>query len=130
MANITNTLIANVTATEDSTQNVTINRTLSNLNFDSSVAAIDQYPSLPSGDNIIGLPIPTVFQLMVVNKDPALIITPKITPKGGVLAICTQLYPGDVMIIWQKPGSANGGITGLTLNASGAGALYEVFFGG
>jgi hypothetical protein len=127
---ITNTLIANITAQEDSSQNIVINRGTGNPNFDSVVAQMTEYYILANGNNDIALPATTCYQLYVRNNDPALIITPKITPKGGVVEMSfTQLYPGDQLIIWQANNGVNAGFTAFSLVASGAGALVEFFIG-
>lgn len=131
MANkITNTLIANITAQEDSTQNIPINRSTGNPAFDSVFAQMTEYAVLANGANVIPLPQATCYQLYVKNNDPALLITVVFTPKGGASATTIQLYPGDQMIIWQSNAGANAGFTALTLTASGANALVEYFIGG
>ena len=130
MANkITNTLVANITAQEDSSQNVIINRGTGNPNFDSILAQMTEYYVLVNGANVIPLPAATCFQLYIKNNDAALLITPTITPKGGVAAILPQLYPGDQIFIWQNNTGANAGFTALSLNASAGGALVEFFIG-
>jgi len=130
MANkITNTLIANITAQEDSSQNVIVNRGTGNPNFDSVLAQMTEYFVLANGANVIPLPSATCFQLYVKNNDAALLVTPSITPKGGVAAILPQLYPGDQLIIWQSNAGANAGFTALTLTASAANCLVEYFIG-
>lgn len=130
MANkITNTLVANITAQDDSTQNISINRSNQNASFDSILAQMTEYFVLANGDNVIPLPSTICFQLYIKNNDAALIITPKITPKGGALTTREQLYPGDQLFLWQVNTGANAGFTALTLNASGAGAIVEFFIG-
>ena len=130
MANkITNTLIANITSQEDSTQNVIVNRGTGNPNFDSILAQMTEYFVLAAGANVIPLPAATCYQLYIRNNDPALLITPTITPKGGIAAILPQLYPGDQMFIWQSNGGANAGFTALSLTPSAANALVEFFIG-
>jgi len=131
MANkITNTLIANITAQEDSTQNIPINRGTGNPSFDSIFAQMTEYVVLANGANIITLPQATCYQLYVRNNDPMLIITPTITPNAGTAAILTKLYPGEQLIIWSANTNSAGGFTAFTLTASGAGALAEYFIGG
>lgn len=130
MANkITNTLIANITAQEDSSQNVIVNRSTGNPAFDSVVAEYQGYFQLANGANAIALPAATCYQLYIRNLDPALIITPTITPKGGAPTVREQLYPGDQMIIWQVNTGANAGFTAVNLSASGASCLVEFFIG-
>lgn len=131
MANkITNTLVANITSQEDSTQNVIINRGTGNPNFDSVFAQMTEYKVLASGPNLIGLPTSPCFQLYIRNNDAVLLVTPVVTPVGGTAATLPQLYPGDQLIIWQANTGANAGYNALSLNASGAGCLVEYFIGG
>lgn len=126
MANITNTAIINITATEDTTQNVIINRSVPNLNFDSNLASGVIYASLLNGANAIALPAATCYQLYVRNNDPALFVT--VSTNVGVIA---QLKPGEVCLLWQKAtGTPGVGFTTVGLNASGAGCLVEYFIGG
>ena len=124
MANITNTAIINITATEDTSQNVIVNRTVPNLNFDSNVADGVIYASLANGANILTLPTVDCYQFYLRNNDPALLITPQVDGQS-----LPQLYPGEVCLIWKK---VTGGapITAITLTASGANALCEYFIGG
>lgn len=126
MPNITNTAILNITATEDTTQNVIVNRTVPSLAFDSNVSSGVLYQSLANGANVIALPAATCYQLYVRNNDPALLIT--VSTNNGVIA---QLGPGEVCLIWEHAtGTPGQGFTSLGLNASGANALVEYFIGG
>lgn len=126
MANITNTATINLTATEDTTQNVIVNRTVPNLNFDSSVAQGVIYAAW--GGGAIALPISPSYQLYIRNNDAANNCTPTVTFHGGA-AIGPTLYPGDIFLVWQKPGSANGGFSALSIAVS-ANCLIEYFIGG
>ena len=128
MANITNTLIANITATEDSTQNVIINRSTGNPQFDSTLALMQEYISLAAMVNVV-LPGTPVVQVYIRNIDSAKNVTVAWTPNGGASNNVILLYPGDQIILWQKPGGTNAGITGLTLTPSAAGCLVEFFLG-
>lgn len=129
MSNITNTLIANITATEDTTQNVIVNRTVPNLNFDSNTAEGVIYGILANGANAITLPAAKCFQLYIRNNDPANTITPTITPTGGAPAALPILFPGDAMFIWQSNTSSAAGFTALSLSANAANTLVEYFIG-
>jgi len=128
----TNTLTATITGTEDSTGNVPINRGLGNLAFDSNFSDFVTYQALASGDNTISIPNGKAWQVYVKNNDSSLLITVKYTPTGGAQQVSCLLGPGEVFLMWQKITSvaASQGITGLTLNASGANALCEYFLGG
>jgi hypothetical protein len=129
--NITNTLTATITSTEDSTGNVPINRGLGNLAFDANSAVLQQFPKLASGDNTIDIPNGKAFQVYVKNNDPSLQIIVKYTPTGGTQQVSPSLGPGEIFLIWQinTNAAASAGITALVLNASGANALYELFLG-
>lgn len=130
MANkITNTLVANITATEDSTQNVIINRSTGNPAIDSSAAVISEYQLL-AGATVIGLPNTLAYQVYIKNLDTAKTITVNWTPNGGAAANVIVLQPGDQIIFWTTTGVTGSGITTLTLTPSAAGALVEVFLGG
>ena len=130
--NMTNTLTATITGTEDSTGNVPVNRGLGNLSFDSIFAEFCTYQKLAAGDNTIVIPDGKAFQVYVKNNDPALNIVVKYTPTGLAQQLSATLGPGEVFLMWQQitNAAANAGITALVLNASGANALVEYFLGG
>jgi hypothetical protein len=130
--NMTNTLTATITGTEDSTGNVPVNRGLGNLAFDSIFAEFCTYQKLASGDNTIVIPDAKAFQVYVKNNDPSLNIVVKYTPTGLAQQLSSTLGPGEIFIIWSTitNAAANAGITALVLNASGANALVEYFLGG
>lgn len=127
--NTTNTLTATITATEDATGVIPVNRGLGNLAFDSNYGEFTYYQKLTIGDNVISLPNGKAFQVYVKNIDPSLTLTVKFTPQGGAQQLSPLLAPGDAFIIWQTVANAASGITGLTLNSSGT-ALVEYFLGG
>lgn len=129
MANITNSLLATITATEDSTGNVILNRNTGNPGMDSSVAQGMEYLTLAGATNVT-LPIAQTMQVYIRNIDPTKSITVNWTPQGGAAANTCVLYPGDQIILWQKPGGTSAGISALTLTPSAAGALVEYFLGG
>jgi hypothetical protein len=130
MAKITNTLIANVTAQEDSTQNVIINRSTGNPALDSSVAQMMEYFALLAGANVIPLPINPCTELYIRNIDSAKTITVNWTPNGGAANNVILLNPNDQIIFWALPGTTTPGITALSMTPSTAGALVEYFLGG
>lgn len=131
MPNITNTITASITATEDSTGSVIINRAIG-IGFDSTTASGIEYMKLPAGVTVFQLPISPVCQLYVKNIDPALNIIVDVTLNGGAPQQIASLNPTDFVLLWQKPGGAPGnpGITNLTMTPSGANALVEYFLGG
>lgn len=130
--NMTNTLTATITGTEDSTGNVPINRGLGNLSFDSIFSEFCTYQKLASGDNTIVIPNGKAFQVYVKNNDPSLNVIVKYTPTAGVQQQSATLGPGEVFIMWQQitNAAANAGITGFVLNASAVNCLVEYFLGG
>ncbi len=130
MPNMTNTLTANITATEDTTQNVIINRSIGTL-FDASASQIVEYASLAAGPTPISLATAICTQFYLKNIDPnGHTVTVTWTPQGGASAVVQTLLPGDLILFWSKPGGANNGITALSLTPSAATTLIEYFFGG
>lgn len=132
MAKITNTLLANITATEDSTSSVIVNRSNGTPAYDSNVAQMTEYFVLAGGPNVIPMPVGFVTQLYICNKDAAKGITVIWTPTTGVAATIIALNPGDMIMFWCNPAGAvvPDGISALTLTPSAAGALVEFFLGG
>lgn len=125
MPNMTNTALINITATEDTTQNVIVNRTVPNLNFDSNSSTGVMYASLANGANAIPLPAATCYQLYVRNNDPANTII--VSTNVGIIG---TLKPGEVCLLWQKAtGTPGVGFTSVGMNASGANTLVEYFIG-
>jgi|SRR5579859_1264522 len=131
MAKITNTLVANITATEDSTSSVIINRSTGNPSFDSSIAQMTEYLALAGLLNVI-LPISPTCQVYIKNNDAAKSVQVNWTQNTGAPVNVIQLNPGDQIILWLNPAGAPApiGITTLSLTPSGAGALVEYFIGG
>lgn len=133
MANVTNTLIANITTAEDSTQNVPINRSTGNPQFDVNFGEFTTYQKLIiNGANPITLPGTPVYQVYVRNLDPTNDITVQWTPQSGALVTVCTLKPGDQIILWQKnSGAGSSGITALSFSVTtAAGVLVEYFLGG
>ncbi len=131
MPNITNTLTASITATEDTTGSVIINRAIG-IGFDSTTASGIEYQVLGAGATNVQLPIAIVNQLYVKNIDPAKSIIVSVTLNGGLTQQIASLNPTDFVLLWQKPGGApsNPGITALILTPSAASCLVEYFLGG
>ena len=131
MPNVTNSLIANIIATNDGDGTVPINRGTGNPSFDSTVASFVDYIALANGPNNIVLPATTCYQLYVKNNDPTNDITIILVPvTTGTSVTVIKLKPGDQIFIWQKPGGAGAGFTALTLTASAPAVLCEYFIGG
>ena len=129
---ITNALLATITATEDSSGNVILNRSTGNPSIDSSVATGMEYLALGAGANVITLPISPTTEVYIKNIDSAKSIKVTWTLNGGASNDVINLNPGGQILLWDTPGSAPAapGITALTLTPSAAGALVEYFFGG
>lgn len=131
MAKVTNTLIANITCTEDSTQNVIINRSTGNPAFDASGATCTEYMILSALPTGIALPLAITTQVYIKNLDTSgHTILVNWTVNGGAARDIMTLLPGDQIIYWAIPGGGGTGITALTLTASLATTLVEFFLGG
>lgn len=131
MANvITNTLTAFITATEDNSSNVPINRGNGNPNYDVTTAQYTEDFVLASGANIITLPCTPVSQLYIRNKHAANTVQVTWTDNGGAPLLVITLNPGDQILLWADPTKTTPGITSLTLTASGASTNVEMFLGG
>jgi hypothetical protein len=128
---VTNTLIANITSTEQSSSNIPINRSNGNPQFNANVGQFTTYFALGAGANVITLPFSPVTQVYIKNIDPVKTITVNWTPNGGAPANIKVLNIGDQIISWDNPaGAITPGITSLTLTPSAAGCLVEYFLGG
>src|SRR5690242_13979175 len=101
--NVTNTLTAQITTTEDSTLNVPINRGTGNPAFDSTLGQLSEYLSLANGANVITLPKSVVYQVYIRNIDAAKSINITWTPHGGISNMFIVLNPGDQLILWCDP---------------------------
>ena len=123
MPNVTNTLIANISTTEDTTQNVIINRTVPGLVFDSTVAQGVIYQSL-TGAFTVNLPSANCYQLYVRNNDP----TNNVNVNANAGSINWALHPGSAIFLWQSPTNGTA-ITSLQLTPAGTPCLVEYFIG-
>jgi hypothetical protein len=132
MANITNTLVANVTSTEDSTGNVIINRSTGQPAFDSTSASINEYIITSATPLIIQTLLTWIYQLYIRNIDTANNINVAWTPQSTLIAAeIVQLGPGDQLISWCNPsGSGNNGIRSVTMSCASTTAKVEYFIGG
>ena len=132
MANIiTNTLIANITAVEDVTQAVPINRSNGNPAIDALVAQFTEAFVLTTNPTVITLPTSPCFQVYIRNVDPnGRFINVNWTPTGQTLVTVADLYPGEQIILWQKQGNANAGITALSIGVQTGPTIVEMFLGG
>lgn len=139
MANtITNTLNFSILSTEDSTNNVPIQRSVS-PKIDLAFAQFTTYASLAAGNNAIAFPpgITTAYCVYVRNLHATNAIAVKFTPTGWALVEFANLGPGDCCLYWCTAVSAvaaenttGNGITALTLYASAGTTTCEYFIGG
>lgn len=133
MGNVTNTLATSIQVTDDASQTQILNRVVTGLTFDSTIADGLFILPLINGNNNIPLPLAKCYQLYVRNKSQTNSIVVEITTPttGGVQTVAT-LYPGDVFILWQNPTSKNpnAGFTALDLVGIGPNVLAEYFIGG
>lgn len=128
---VTNTLIANITSTEQSTGNVDINRSVGNPSFSSAVGSFTTYFSLAAGANVIPLPLSPCTQVYIRNLDNTKTVAVSWTPNGGALEPICVLNPGGVLLLWDNPaGPTTPGITSVSMTPSAATCLVEYFFGG
>lgn len=131
---VTNTLTATITSTEQSTSNVDINRNTGNPAFLANVGQFTTYYALQSGANPIPLPATgfQISQVYIKNIDSTKSISVAWAPDttGTLVTVCT-LNPGDQIMLWANSTAAvTPGITQLTLTPSAIGCLVEYFLGG
>jgi hypothetical protein len=128
--NTTNTLTAQITATDDTTQNVPINFGTGNPAFDSSAAEFVRYRSF-SAAFTPQIVITLITELYIKNTgvNP---FTVSWTPNGGVGNNVIVLNPGDQIILFASPaGASTPGVSTFTLTPVGATpCLAEYFMGG
>jgi hypothetical protein len=128
---VTNTLIANISSTEQSSSAVDINRSTNNPAFPCNVGQFTTYFSLAAGVNNIPLPFNPCTQLYIRNIDPSKSVVVTWTNNNGGSSAIITLNIGDQIICWCSPaGAINPGITALSMTPSAAGCLVEYFLGG
>jgi hypothetical protein len=129
--NITNTLVASISATSDSDSTTAINRGTGNPAFDSNAAELVQYCIVPLSGITLQLPATVVTQVYIRNIDPgSAAINVNATPHTGSGALICTLYTGEQFIVWSKPAGALSGFTGITLSSTVGTILCEYFLGG
>lgn len=127
---ITNTLTSFITATEDSTGNVVINRGNGNPAVDSTTALfVEQFKTLGAA---VDTPIPftvgaEIDQLYIKNNDAAAIITVKWTKSGGGAANVIDLQPGGLLNFWEP--TTGKGVLSVTVASSIGSTFCEIFVG-
>jgi hypothetical protein len=131
---VTNTLTATITSTEDSTGNVAINRGNGNPAVDAVVGLyIEQFKTLGAGfdtkiPSISGLDTAEIDQLYIKNNDANAIITVKWSPVahgGQILAL--DLQPGSQLLLWET--TTGRGVASVTVASSVGGTFCEIFIG-
>jgi hypothetical protein len=130
MPNITNSFILNITAQDDASQLVPINKGTT-VSYDCSAAEGVFYISLAAGANVISLPKSPATFVYLKNNDAAKTIQVNWTQNGGAGVNVVVLNPGDIIALAANPaGATTPGITALSLTPSAANALLEMFLGG
>lgn len=139
MAKITNNISINITAIEDSSQNVPINRSI-NFSSDSNVSDFVAYYALTTPNiTFISIPFPggltVAYQIYARNMDASKQVQFYLEPTGGGnTGPSFILNPGgtDFFLVASATGGAvNAGYIILTGNVVGGGtALIELFIGG
>ncbi|SRR6266481_5080008 len=128
---VTNTLQANITSTEQSSSNVPINRGTGSPSFAAGVGQFTTYFLLPGGQSSIPLPFSPVTQLYIKNLDVAHSILVVWTQNSGAAQPVIELNPGDQIMFWCNPsGPFIPGITALWMTPNAGTALVEFFLGG
>jgi hypothetical protein len=128
---VTNTLTATITSSEQSTGNVDINRSLGNLAFASDYGQFSTYVPLIAGANVITIPSGNCTQVYVKNIDPTILVTVHLTATATAgTTTSAPIYPGGVWLTWGDPGvGTTPGYNVFSLTSSGIGVV-EVFIGG
>lgn len=137
--NVTNSLIANITTSEDSSSNVPINRGLGNPSYDCNFGQFTTYRALAPGATTIATTPSTVavncaqFYFKNIDSNGPLAIQWQTTGTGGITGTpVINLYGGDMILFWCKPGSALTGIINnvQVTNLAAVNVLCEYFLGG
>jgi hypothetical protein len=128
LTDLTNTLTANITVTEQSTGNVIVNRGIGNLAFSSDYGQFWSYYPVTTGGNVILITGGLAKQIYVKNIDPAIHINVNLTALAGATTASAALYPGGVWMTWSDPALADG-YTNFSITSSGVGVV-EIFIGG
>lgn len=127
--NVTNTLAAVITSTEDTTGNVPINRGTGNPAFDSVSGDFRTYLSITGALVLTPNPNPA-RQVYIRNLDATNDLTIAWVPSGGVNNTVILLKPGEQIMFWGDPSKAGGGVTQITITPSATPCLLEYFIGG
>jgi hypothetical protein len=134
---VTNQLQLTILATEDSTNNVLVNRTVSPL-FDGLFADFVSYaktPDLATHNLIFPSGFNTMFQVYIRNLDAAGSLLISAIPVGGGLVSFALLGPGDVFVVWAATegapavGGTTQGYTQINITGSAVGVKYEYYLG-
>lgn len=97
---------------------------LNNPTLAATVSFYDSFFQVGPTPTTVNLPAATVWVVYVKNLDPTATITVTFTPAGGAAETCV-LVPGGLFLYFQ-PSEGAGGITALTLTASGGTISAEV----
>lgn len=128
---VTNTLTAIITSTEDSTGNVFVNRGNGNPAVDSTTGLYVQQFKTGGAAVDTAIPYPVgqeIDQLYIKNNDPAAVITVKWTASGGGGVIKpVELQPGGMIMFWEPTTSK--GVLSVTVASSVGSTFVEIFVG-
>lgn len=136
MGVITNTLVAVITAQEDNTNNVVINRGTGNPAVDCTAAQFSEVFKMLLAATDYQLPVPSTAVvpanicdcIYIKNNDPTAVVTVKWTPIGGGEASIINLQAnGGQIILWQPATGAGAGNIKVRTNV--AGSSVEFFVG-
>lgn len=129
--NITNSFIVNITAQDDATQNVPINKGIA-VSFDSNFALLVEYGVFSAPTILTGYPIP-YYQIYIRNIDPVNQLQVSISPQGNVSAVFGILNPGGtdfILLVAKTGGAVNAGYDSVTLGGvGGTSCKVEYFIG-
>ena len=127
---VTNTLTAIITSTEDTTGNVFVNRGTGNPTVDSTTGLyVQQFVTAGAAvDTAIPYPVGlAIDQLYIKNNDNVAVLTVKWTPAGGGVTTIKTIKPGGQLIFWESVTGA--GVSSVTIASSVGATFVELFVG-
>lgn len=125
---ITASINGNIQLTDSTSGTVALKKVLSALSMTGTEFTEGQSVSLASGANVITLPLSPVLFLYVKNLHASNTVQVTWTPNGGSPNIVITLQPGAFISFCEVTNT--GGITALTLTASGAATPVEYVVAG
>lgn len=125
---VTATLTGNITITDNVATTGSLSKVLTALMNTGTTSEFVQSLILTAGANPITLPISPVQFLYIKNIHASNTVIVTWTPLGGAPTVILTLEPG-ACIIYAEP-IVGGGITSLSLNASGTPTQIEMILAG